>query len=274
MNKELWEQWSACHDAPDQQKRLSSAKTAACTPIELDRDAGTGTFSGSSGTHSASLDKCSCIDFNRRRLPCKHMYRLAMELGLIEASFKTDISAVVQPRPRSQIEKIEHTVEVIESLTDYQQYLLLEIIRKITTKNPTVGLEVTPDVLVLLNTGLLEQTDDVATAIRKSRKDELVMLATSFGCENAKKMKKPELVDFLISNHFDDLKGKVLGYASVRQSPHVKYGKVRMYLHRKFDSELCEDETGNLFSVPMLQLELPHDDVTALLIQYGYYHPQ
>ena len=128
--------------------------------------------------------------------------------------------------------------------------------------------------MALLNTHLLEQSDDITAALQKCKKDELVTLATSFGCENAKKMKKTELVDFLIPDHLDDLKGKVLGYASVRQSPHVKYGKVRMYLHRKFDSELCEDDEGNLFSVPMLQLELPHDDVTALLIQYGYYHPQ
>lgn len=271
MNTELWEQWSACHESPDQKKRFASAKTAACTPVELDKESGTATFKGSSGTHSASLEKCSCVDYNRRRLPCKHMYRLAMELGLIDADFKSNSSAIVQPRPRSQIEKIEHTVETIESLTDDQQYLLLEIIRKISSSKPTVGMEVNSNVSALLSCHLLEQTDDVPTTLQKCKKDELVTLSTSFGLESAKKLKKPELIDYLLSEHLEDLKGRQLGYASVCQSPHIKYGKVRMYLHRKFDSEYMWDENGNLYAVPLLETELPHDDVTDLLIKYGYY---
>ena len=31
-----------------------------------------------------SLGQCDCYDFQRRQLPCKHIYRLAMELGVIE----------------------------------------------------------------------------------------------------------------------------------------------------------------------------------------------
>ncbi len=31
-----------------------------------------------------SLTKCNCADFERRKLPCKHIYRLAVELGIIE----------------------------------------------------------------------------------------------------------------------------------------------------------------------------------------------
>jgi len=32
----------------------------------------------------ATLESCTCPDFKERKLPCKHMYRLASELGLIE----------------------------------------------------------------------------------------------------------------------------------------------------------------------------------------------
>ena len=81
MSNELWNKWSGIHNSPDQQKRIASAKKSTCTPVSLDPSACTGTFKGSSGTHTTALDHCSCVDFNRRRLPCKHMYRLAMELG-------------------------------------------------------------------------------------------------------------------------------------------------------------------------------------------------
>ena len=273
MGSNLWNQWSECHQDPDQQKRIKSASSAACTPVELDRDACTGIFKGSSGTHSASLEKCSCIDYNRRRLPCKHMYRLAMELGLLDANFKSDASAIVQPRPRSQIEKIERTVETIESLTNDQQYLLLDLIRKMSFTKQDVGMELSPDISALIDCNLLELADDVPTVLQKCKKDELVTLATSFGCESAKKLKKSELINYLLADHLDDLRGYQLGYVVVRESLHIKYGKVRMYLHRKFDNQYVEREDGSIYEVPLLETELPHDDVTALLIKYGYYNP-
>ena len=32
--------------------------------------------------YDVSLENCTCVDFERRRKPCKHMYRLAIELGI------------------------------------------------------------------------------------------------------------------------------------------------------------------------------------------------
>ena len=43
----------------------------------------TGRIMGSSSEwYTVSLDKCDCIDFERRGFPCKHMIRLALELNL------------------------------------------------------------------------------------------------------------------------------------------------------------------------------------------------
>lgn len=43
----------------------------------------TGRIMGSSNEwYTVSLDKCDCIDFERRGFPCKHMIRLALELNL------------------------------------------------------------------------------------------------------------------------------------------------------------------------------------------------
>lgn len=59
MSNELWNKWSDVHNSPDQQKRIASAKKSACTPVSLDQSACTGTFKGSSGTHTTSLNHCS-----------------------------------------------------------------------------------------------------------------------------------------------------------------------------------------------------------------------
>lgn len=38
--------------------------------------------------YSVSLEKCTCVDFMRRHKPCKHMYCLAMELGVFKVDEK------------------------------------------------------------------------------------------------------------------------------------------------------------------------------------------
>lgn len=84
MNNELWNKWSDVHESPDQLKRLSSSKDAALTPIFIDRNSAFATIPGKHGTYRVTLESCECSDFKRRQLPCKHIYRLAIELGFID----------------------------------------------------------------------------------------------------------------------------------------------------------------------------------------------
>lgn len=79
--------WSAdIHATEDQQKRIASGKTAACTPTAIDKVNFCASFHGRRGSYEAYLDHCTCTDFSRRSAPCKHMYRLAFELGLLSGS--------------------------------------------------------------------------------------------------------------------------------------------------------------------------------------------
>lgn len=50
--------------------------------ISLDPSARSALIQGSGGVvYSVSIDRCECVDFERRQLPCKHIYRLALDLG-------------------------------------------------------------------------------------------------------------------------------------------------------------------------------------------------
>lgn len=84
MNNELWNKWSDVHESPDQLKRLSSSKDAALTPISIDRNSACATIPGKHGTYHVTLESCECSDFKMRQLPCKHIYRLAIELGFMD----------------------------------------------------------------------------------------------------------------------------------------------------------------------------------------------
>lgn len=52
---------------------------------DVNPDAGTALVDGSGKEpYEVSLENCTCISFIQKNRPCKHMYRLATELGLIE----------------------------------------------------------------------------------------------------------------------------------------------------------------------------------------------
>lgn len=78
--------------------RKKKALDGAMTPFEIDEEAKVATFPGSEGElYSASLSGCTCTDFHMNlagERPCKHMIRLAMELGEYPADgMETDIDA-------------------------------------------------------------------------------------------------------------------------------------------------------------------------------------
>ena len=131
MNSELWSKWSAVHDMPDQKKRLASSKQAACTPVQIDRESGTAHFKGSRGSYETTLERCSCVDFFRRGLPCKHMYRLAIETGLVNEtaasylhggySWKQVIEIIEKYPEKVQQEFMSHFSSSCKSASPYRR---------------------------------------------------------------------------------------------------------------------------------------------------------
>lgn len=271
MSNELWNKWSDVHESPDQQKRVASAKKSACTPVSLDQSTCTGTFKGSSGTHTTSLDHCSCVDFNRRKLPCKHMYRLAMELGDFQTNFESDKSAIIEPVGKR--EKLSKTIALVETLTTDQQKLLLSIARCVSSNTPTICIKWTPDIPTLAEANLIEVVPEFATCLGKYKKAELITLANSFGLTPDKKLLKPELISYIIENAQDQLLLNPLSHVVVGICKHIRRRQVHMYLHRKWDTDDYYDADANPCSAPLLETILPEDVVTDLLIQYGYYTP-
>lgn len=66
---------------PEQIKRMEKARGAKMAPISIDCIEQTAVFSGSGKKpYETTVVSCTCRDFFVRRLPCKHIYRLRMEL--------------------------------------------------------------------------------------------------------------------------------------------------------------------------------------------------
>ena len=72
------------HNTAEQIKRFEKAADKNLTLLNVNPISQTAQFVGSEGDiYKTSLLGCTCIDYSMRKLPCKHMYRLAIECGLI-----------------------------------------------------------------------------------------------------------------------------------------------------------------------------------------------
>ena len=72
------------HLLPDQVKRRLNGEKIKPDAIAVDAAAQTATVVGSGAEpYDVTLSGCTCSDFYNRGLQCKHMYRLAQELGLL-----------------------------------------------------------------------------------------------------------------------------------------------------------------------------------------------
>ncbi len=81
------------HLGGKQERSIENAQKAETTPISVDKSAKTATFLGSGKEpYNTSLSFCSCSGFARTKAPCKHIYRLAMELGIIDLPYKIGMS--------------------------------------------------------------------------------------------------------------------------------------------------------------------------------------
>lgn len=82
-----WRKWpSSFLNSAEQASRRK--RSHLVNLASLDRDKARATFVSTSSwgqnVYTTSLDMCTCPDFENRQMPCKHIFRLANELGLFQ----------------------------------------------------------------------------------------------------------------------------------------------------------------------------------------------
>jgi hypothetical protein len=197
------------------------------------------------------------------------MYRLAMELELIDADFASDKSQIVEPG--ASREDIAVTVSRVEKLTESQQRLLHEIASDLNSKKEREYPK-NDDFCALVSSGLIAE-GTVRYTFSGYRKADILQLADQLGITLPDGVKKKDdIIDYIIANAEEQLFSILPLRSTARPLEKIKYGKLNMYLHRKYDTTfgfVMKDE--QFLDVPLLQTNLPNDDVTGLLREYGYY---
>ena len=277
------------HNDLDQQKRIKSAKKPELTPLSIDKTFCTGNFSGSSGRYVTSLDNCQCGDYMKRRKPCKHMYRLAMELGLYPSDgMKQDAKAILEPKPtpteRSEI--LKDVIAFIESTNEDAQLELETLLRCDYQQEPYLCVDVRP-LNSFVEKGYIQDEKDYLFFIKhntqKATLDRLSEVNYKFP-DNI--MKKKDKYQWCL-NHSDEVGPLAYPYfGTLHPSGDLQLvkRKVYTYLLRKYrDDSVFIDDGNGILSIPhgsdyytifhedgssSIILRFPDDEITKLLNQY------
>lgn len=263
------------HESDYALKRINSAKSAKLTPVEIDTTDFFGYFQGSHGRYQTFLDYCPCGDFRRSKLPCKHIYRLAIELGILD--IKAEQNKYSIPTPRSECAKLDDVIDIIETLSIDTQRKLQMIASCVRSTHPFYDtIPGDKEIEELLNSGIITEPDPHMRKIHFGTKSDITDLLSREHISYKTSMKKADLIE-LCEQHIPGKARQEFGEIMFITIP-TKYSpvKIQSYLHRKFDSQSYYDydkttDNYTFWEVPFLETELPDDDVTAQLIKHGHY---
>lgn len=263
--EDLWKStWNpSTHETEYAQKRIKSAKSAKLTPIKIDIDDMYGYFQGSHGKYETWLNTCPCGDFRRSRLPCKHIYRLAMELGVFQGDYKSDASFI--PSVRSEQFSLADTVSVIESLSENAQKLLLGIALSTSTAMPNYSALPSQELTDLINSGIVCKRNGMRD-FNYGNANELKRNLKSLNLDYDKKMKIDQLKKYCTDNYPDQMATVYDEMIVVYIPDYYIRRNVHFYLHRKWDYSYD-------YGCPVIKTTLPEDAITKELIKRGYYNP-
>lgn len=137
------------HNTEEQLKRQKSALRLNVQSI--DKENNTGVIND----YKVSLDGCSCRDYFVRRLPCKHMYRLAHEVGVFTLVGKVVDDKTVKNFKEARAAKKEFYESLLQ-LPEQAQILLYEIVSYQNERKLKLDDNIKEQLNILLNAGIVE----------------------------------------------------------------------------------------------------------------------
>lgn len=266
---ELWNsKWAPeTHNTEYASKRIKSAQSAKLTPVKIDDVDLYGYFQGSHGRYETFLDYCPCGDFHRSKLPCKHIYRLAIELGVLNINAVHNDNAI--PVPKGERVTLDETIDIIEGLSETAQHTLYNIAKCSTSSEPSYLISLCTEIEELLNSGIIVNMAPEEYVINFGNKGDIIAFLDSEGIPYIKSAKKNALEELCLQTVPEKTEAKFGKSIYVGIPKRFSARKIHYYLHRKYDTLFYFDDSPH--EISLLDTVLPDDDVTEQLIKRGYY---
>lgn len=240
------------HATVDQVKRLASAKSSKTTPSSVDQENMTGIFpSSGSAPYATSLDSCTCGDFIRRKLPCKHIYRLAIELGLLNEIAQSGVNKNTSAAHQLSL---KDAVSELENLNDKSQMIIKDFLyQSLYGKNTEFPVLAADDNSGLLHCTLLNQVESPDIALQILKRNQIIKILDAHDITGFKRnMSLKDLVSWCIEN-VSDIWAVFPQIYVFRFDDNFKTAQRRVYsyLLRKYDWEFY-------YNGEMQELKYPH----------------
>ena len=275
----LWD--DKINEDVEQQKRIKTAQKADTTPTSVDLEAQSAVFKGSGkDDYITTLSNCTCRDFFVRKLPCKHMYRLAMECGLMQSDFTSGKNKNALPKQLS----LKEAVAELEKLpNEYQKKLRYILYDNIYHNVPTFETDSLEETQILESCSLITSLGklDLKSNLDRLKKADILNFLSAKGHKIAANKKKEDIIDYCITNATEIETELPIIYVFTFSDIFNKCKrKVYMYLLRKFDwdKSFADSEHGlyeisyphgALFEKDPNICYFPDDEITHLLTSYG-----
>lgn len=224
-NSETFGDWpSEIHATQKQQDKISKSLLKDTTPAKIDKKSQTGVFVGRTGSeYKTSLNSCTCVSFIRDQVPCKHIYRLAMELGLYSGDFRSGV-----PKTAYKKWSIPETIALYDRLTDTSKEYFLNNAYLFQGDGTIFDTSKYPD---LISSGLIVPVPE---------NSDLISRCVSFAC-NRRKADIQSLLDYMSVSYDPSLsKAELSALVSINHEKlPYKYFKINPCISlRKFMREI------------------------------------
>jgi len=173
--------------------------------------------------YHTTLKNCSCPDFQERHLPCKHMYKLAYLLGIINETW--DLSGV----PSDVSSRIE-------ALPPYSFKLFMNIISEHVKSNYPFRVKNNRNLTPVFESNLLIKMDFDYTVLYQYSKNDLIAAVATSGCDFkiTSSTKKDELINYILNSDNKKLIKFKNSYINVHFPEDIV--PITYYINREFNS--------------------------------------
>lgn len=188
---DLWVRyWGNCnHEDYFSVLRKKRASLGYMTPLYIDTKNGAARFHGSNCDYRTTIISCECTDFHKRLMPCKHMYRLAHELGV----FLINNEVVTVPDPSKILNN--NDLHKIKSLLSNKS---TEILERIISKPSMIINACDASQLIHLNVAVVDPNKfELLNSLTKQQLLDLLPSEYS----GSKSLKKTLLIEKIIADY-------------------------------------------------------------------------
>lgn len=299
--EQLWNDWDASLELPEQQERLRVSFSDKCKPHYISRRTSAATFTDEEGTFRCCLEDnfCNCeehtfkIHASRKPIACKYMYRLAYELGLTdEHGTKLKQQLIHEFSETDRYDAFRQLAAMIERYDENTQYELYSKCRWVTKReriSREYGLLRAEKALYapLIKDGIYTIVDEPLDLLGSQR--ELVRrldnASFTFPSDLAKNQKGTVKIrakyDWCLQNPEIVAPIAYPEFVVVQPSTLLQKGGDLLlnYLRRKFCDTIYEIAGGRKVQVPSgasiinfdtLTYDYPDDVITEMLNHYGH----